>query len=80
LCKHAHLLLHPCAPTLKRANAQSKKNSAIGLLKANVERAEWDVLLGVRDEHWPRIRQVSLQVCGRVCCGVCRGGEGVGEG
>jgi FkbM family methyltransferase len=34
----------------------------VGLLKANVERAEWDVLAGVREEHWPRIRQVSLQV------------------
>lgn len=34
----------------------------VGLLKANVERAEWDCLLGVREEHWPRVRQVSLQV------------------
>jgi len=34
----------------------------VGLLKANVERAEWDALLGVREEHWPRVRQVSLQV------------------
>ncbi|GBF94760.1 hypothetical protein Rsub_07643 [Raphidocelis subcapitata] len=36
--------------------------SEVGLLKANVERAEWDALLGVREEHWPRIRQVALQV------------------
>ncbi|KAI8467702.1 MAG: S-adenosyl-L-methionine-dependent methyltransferase [Monoraphidium minutum] len=34
----------------------------VGLLKANVERAEWDALMGIRKDHWPAIRQVSLQV------------------
>jgi FkbM family methyltransferase len=34
----------------------------IGLLKVNVEKAELDVLLGVRDEDWARVRQVVVQV------------------
>ena len=41
---------------------EQHKIAEVGLLKANVERAEWDVLLGVREEHWPRVRQVALQV------------------
>eukprot|EP00775_Hariotina_reticulata_P009242 gene9243-9407_t len=34
----------------------------VGLLKINVERAESDVLAGVADKDWPKIRQVSAQV------------------
>eukprot|EP00878_Enallax_costatus_P029668 GHUV01032209.1.p1 GENE.GHUV01032209.1~~GHUV01032209.1.p1 ORF type:complete len:169 (+),score=35.70 GHUV01032209.1:303-809(+) len=34
----------------------------VGLLKINVERAEWDVLAGIADKDWPKIRQVSVQV------------------
>lgn len=34
----------------------------IDLLKINVEGAEEDVLRGIRPEHWPRIRQVCLEV------------------
>lgn len=30
----------------------------VGLLKVNAERAEEEVLEGVRPEHWPRIQQV----------------------
>ena len=36
--------------------------SDVGLLKVDVERAEEEVLLGLRDEHWPRIRQVVAEV------------------
>lgn len=36
--------------------------SEVGLLKINVERAEWDVLAGVDDADWPKVRQVSAQV------------------
>jgi FkbM family methyltransferase len=34
----------------------------IDLLKVNVERSELDVLLGIEEEHWPRIRQVAVEV------------------
>jgi natural product biosynthesis luciferase-like monooxygenase protein/FkbM family methyltransferase len=34
----------------------------IDLLKIDVERAEYDVLLGIRDEDWGKIRQISMEV------------------
>lgn len=34
----------------------------IDLLKINVEKAEFDVLRGIRPEHWPRIGQVVIKV------------------
>ena len=34
----------------------------IDLLKLDVQGAEADILSGVRDEHWPMIRQVALEV------------------
>lgn len=34
----------------------------IDLLKVNVEKSEEDVLAGLAPEHWPRIRQVVMQV------------------
>jgi hypothetical protein len=34
----------------------------IDLLKVDVERGELDVLLGIDQEHWPRIRQVVMEV------------------
>jgi len=34
----------------------------IDYLKIDVERSELDVLLGIRDEHWPLIRQVGAEV------------------
>ena len=34
----------------------------IDLLKLDVQGAEADILLGVRDEHWPNISQVALEV------------------
>ena len=34
----------------------------IDLLKVDVEKSELDVLLGIREEHWPRIRQVVVEV------------------
>ncbi|ARP69127.1 thioester reductase [Streptomyces pluripotens] len=35
---------------------------AVDLLKINTEGAELDVLRGLRPEHWPRVRQVCLEV------------------
>ncbi|HET6364286.1 MAG TPA: amino acid adenylation domain-containing protein [Nitrospirota bacterium] len=34
----------------------------IDLLKINVEKSEWDVLQGIRDDDWSRIRQIVLEV------------------
>jgi natural product biosynthesis luciferase-like monooxygenase protein/FkbM family methyltransferase len=34
----------------------------IDLLKVDVEKSEYDVLLGIEDEHWPIIRQVAMEV------------------
>jgi len=35
---------------------------SIDLLKVDVERAEVDVLAGIRDEHWARIHQIVLEI------------------
>lgn len=34
----------------------------IDLLKIDVERSELDVLRGIEDEHWPRVRQLVIEV------------------
>ncbi|HET8796728.1 MAG TPA: amino acid adenylation domain-containing protein, partial [Thermoanaerobaculia bacterium] len=42
---------------------------AVDLLKIDVERSEWDVLAGLADEDWPKIRQITIEahdVDGRV--------------
>lgn len=39
-----------------------EKIERIDLLKVDVEEAELDVLRGVRDDHWPRIRQVVVEL------------------
>ncbi len=36
--------------------------AAIELLKIDVQRAEWEVLLGIDDEDWDKIRQVVMEV------------------
>lgn len=35
---------------------------AIDLLKIDVEGGEWDVLMGIDDGDWPRIRQMAIEV------------------
>lgn len=34
----------------------------VDLLKVVVQKSEWDVLMGVREEHWPRIRGLVAEV------------------
>ncbi|MBV9774302.1 MAG: LLM class flavin-dependent oxidoreductase, partial [Gemmatimonadetes bacterium] len=34
----------------------------IDILKVDVEKSEYDVLLGIEDEHWPLVRQVVMEV------------------
>ncbi|ONI76164.1 hypothetical protein ALI144C_36415 [Actinosynnema sp. ALI-1.44] len=36
--------------------------SGIDLLKIDVQRAEYDVLKGIADHHWPLIQQISMEV------------------
>jgi amino acid adenylation domain-containing protein/FkbM family methyltransferase len=34
----------------------------VDLLKIDVEKGEWDVLAGIEDDDWPRIRQIVLEI------------------
>ncbi|MFG2500631.1 amino acid adenylation domain-containing protein [Streptomyces sp. NPDC048441] len=36
----------------------------VDLLKIDAQRAEWDILLGIDDGHWPLIRQIVLEAQG----------------
>jgi uncharacterized lipoprotein len=36
--------------------------SAIGLLKIDAEGSELDILAGIRDEHWGRVRQIVMEI------------------
>jgi amino acid adenylation domain-containing protein/FkbM family methyltransferase len=48
-----------------RTVSQILREQGIGsldLLKVDVEKSEWDVLLGVEPQDWPRIRQVVVEV------------------
>ena len=38
-----------------------QKLEKIDLLKIDVEKAEWDVLMGIRDEHWSLIKQAVIE-------------------
>lgn len=50
-------------PMTTLSNVIERHNVAtIDLLKIDVEGAELDVLRGLQDEHWERIRQVSMEV------------------
>lgn len=35
---------------------------ALGLLKIDAEGSEWEILKGIREEHWPVIRQIVMEV------------------
>ena len=39
-----------------------QKLEQIDFLKIDVERAEWDVLMGIEEEDWPKIRQLFIEV------------------
>ena len=41
---------------------EQEQVSRIDLLKIDVERSEQDVLAGIREEHWPLIRQLVVEV------------------
>lgn len=50
-----------CVRTLSEIVDEERVES-IDLLKINVELTERDVIAGIREEHWPRIRQVVMEV------------------
>ena len=63
------ILEHRFTPDSFSANLRTLSNvideenvQGIDLLKINVERSELNVLRGIRDEHWKRIRQIVLEV------------------
>ncbi len=41
---------------------QEQAIETVDLLKIDVQRAEWDVLCGIRDEDWIRIKQIVMEV------------------
>lgn len=41
----------------------SGNETVIDLLKLDIEGDELSALLGVREDHWPLIRQVVVEVC-----------------
>jgi 31-O-methyltransferase len=47
--------------TLSRVVEQDEVHE-IALLKIDVEKGELDVLRGLADEHWPRVRQIVVEV------------------
>ncbi|MEU3224787.1 FkbM family methyltransferase [Streptomyces sp. NPDC006976] len=63
---------------VERIAAFFPEDREIALLKVDVEGAEPDVLLGVDDAQWPRVRRVIAEVCdldGQLerVCGILRG-------
>jgi 31-O-methyltransferase len=51
-----------CPMTTVSAAMRDHDIPAIDLLKIDVEGAEWEVLKGIQDEDWPRIRQIVMEV------------------
>jgi hypothetical protein len=41
---------------------RTEQISQIDLLKIDVEKGEWDVLLGIDDEDWNKIQQIVIEV------------------
>ena len=56
---------HRCRLTTLSDTIDQLGIERIDLLKIDVERAEMDVLRGLRDEHWPRVQQVAAEVDSR---------------
>jgi hypothetical protein len=51
-------------------NAQILLCREVGLLKINVERAEWDVLAGIQPHHWPKVSELAAVAgCAVLCYG-----------
>ncbi|MBO6636946.1 MAG: amino acid adenylation domain-containing protein [Roseitalea sp.] len=53
---------HACALVPLSDIIEARQVASIDLLKIDVQRAELDVLKGVRDTHWPLIKQIAMEV------------------
>jgi FkbM family methyltransferase len=51
-----------CAVTTVSAVLREHALDAVDLVKIDVEGAEWEVLLGIDEQDWPRLRQLVLEV------------------
>ena len=49
--------LRPLSDLIREENIET-----IDLLKVDVEKAEWDVLCGIEDDHWQMIKQIVIEV------------------
>ena len=49
--------LRPLSELIREENIET-----IDLLKVDVEKAEWDVLCGIDDDHWQMIKQIVIEV------------------
>jgi hypothetical protein len=57
----AQVVSRPVVTVSDVIEAHCTADDVIDLLKIDVERAELDVLRGIRLEHWPRVRRVTLE-------------------
>ena len=51
-----------CEVTTLSAMLREHRLDVVDLVKIDVEGAEWDVIRGIDDADWPRLRQLALEV------------------
>ncbi|HEX2224420.1 MAG TPA: MupA/Atu3671 family FMN-dependent luciferase-like monooxygenase, partial [Thermoanaerobaculia bacterium] len=54
--------VHPIELTTVSDAIREHGVERVDLLKVDAERSEWDILAGIRDEDWPKIDQIVLEV------------------
>lgn len=52
----------PCRLTTVSAFLAEQGITAVDLLKVDVQKAEWDILLGIEEADWPKIAQLVMEV------------------
>ena len=63
--KQLHSETYACPMRTLSSLLDAEGIESIDLLKIDVEKAEVDVLTGIREEHWPRIHQIVMEVDSR---------------
>jgi FkbM family methyltransferase len=56
------VLTVPCAVRTLSETIRQQGLERVDLLKIDVEGAELDVLKGIEEQHWPRIRQLAMEI------------------